>query len=186
MSLNKLPQNAKLVFKGKIFDVWQWEQEMFDGTTEIFERLMRPNSECVIAVVENKILILNQKQPDRDPFTSFPGGRNDRNEEDIAAAKRELLEETGYVSDDIFLWKKIRPVSKIEWNVNYFIARNCKKIQEPKLDSGEKIESRLIDFDEFLMLSEDKTFRDREIIADLYHMRIHPEEQEEFKKLLFG
>ena len=35
----KVPKQAKRVFKGVIFDVYQWEQEMFDGTKEIFEKL---------------------------------------------------------------------------------------------------------------------------------------------------
>ena len=27
-----IPSYAKMVFKGKLFEVWQWEQKMFDGT----------------------------------------------------------------------------------------------------------------------------------------------------------
>jgi len=29
----KIPKDAKLVFKGKIFDVYQWQQKVYDGTT---------------------------------------------------------------------------------------------------------------------------------------------------------
>ncbi|PIP26989.1 MAG: hypothetical protein COX30_04360 [Candidatus Moranbacteria bacterium CG23_combo_of_CG06-09_8_20_14_all_39_10] len=183
---NKLPVNAKKVFEGKIFDVYQWEQKMFDGSVEVFERLKRPDTECVIAIVGDKIIIQYQEQPDSGPFLSLPGGRNDQNEEDVVAAKRELLEETGYSSEDIVLWKKISPVSKMEWSVNYFVARNCKKIQEPKLDSGEKIENKLVSYEEFLMLSEDETFRERELLAILLRIHFNLEKMEEFKTFLFG
>ncbi len=29
-----VPRNAELVFSGKVFDVYQWPQELFDGTTK--------------------------------------------------------------------------------------------------------------------------------------------------------
>ncbi|TAK94885.1 NUDIX hydrolase [Patescibacteria group bacterium] len=186
MQKQTIPENAKRVFQGIIYDVYQWEQKQFDGSVKTFEMLKRPSSECVIAVVGDKIIIQEQEQPDREPFLSCPGGRNDQGEEDIVAAKRELLEETGYTSEDVVFWKKITPVSKIEWNVNYFVARNCKNIQEPKLDSGEKIKNKLISFEEFLMISESQAFRDKELTATLLHMRLYPEEQQKFKKLLFG
>lgn len=35
----KLPPQAKKVFTGQIFDVYQWEQEMYDGSFETFEML---------------------------------------------------------------------------------------------------------------------------------------------------
>lgn len=182
---NNLPENAKLVFQGKMFDVYQWDQKMFNGSVEIFERLKRPDTVCVIATVGDKIIIQEQTQPDRDPFISLPSGRNDQGEEDMAAAKRELLEETGYSSDDFIFWKEFSPVTKIIWKVKYFIARDCQKIQEPKLDSGERIKNKFISFEDFLMLSENKDFRDREFISTLLYMRLHPKEQEKFWKILF-
>ena len=48
---NNLPENAKLVFKGIIHDIYQWEQEMFDGSKATFERIRRPDTTAVIAVV---------------------------------------------------------------------------------------------------------------------------------------
>jgi hypothetical protein len=65
----QIPENAKRVFEGKTFDVYQWEQEMFDGKTKIFERLQRNHSVDVIAVsAEGKIYILEERQPGRSVF----------------------------------------------------------------------------------------------------------------------
>ncbi len=115
---NELPQNAKLVFKGEMFEVWQWKQKMFDGSVEIFERLKRPNTVQVIPVVGNKILIQTQRQPDRkDSFVSIPRGRCNGNENPLKAAKREFLEETGYSSNDWTLWSEQNPAAKIVWTV---------------------------------------------------------------------
>lgn len=184
---NQLPLNAKLVFKGKIFEVWQWEQKMYDGTVEIFEKLRRANTAQVIPIIGDKILIQTQEQPDsKKSFNSIPGGRCEEGESGLAAAKRELLEETGYVSDDWELWREENPTGKIIWTVSTYIARNCYYKQAPNLDAGEKITARLISFDEFLILSEDPAFYERkDLCCELIRARFDKKFQEKFKKLLF-
>jgi len=181
-----MPADAKMVYKGKIFEVWQWQQEMFDGTTETFERLRRQNTALVIATVGDKILIQDEQQPNTNVFPSLPGGRCDWNEDPLEAAKRELLEETGYISDDWIPWQEIDPVGKIEWTIYTFIARNCTFKQEPHLEAGEKITPRLIDFDEFLMLSDNPLFLEKQLVEYLLRVRLDPQKKEEFRKLLFG
>lgn len=109
-----LPSNAKCVFKGKLYDTYQWEQKMFDGSIRTFEMLKRPYNGCVIAVINDKILILEQEQPGRGTFLSLPGGRCDQDEEPFIAAQRELLEETGYISEDWELWTKVIPEEKVD------------------------------------------------------------------------
>jgi len=184
---SQLPSNAKLVFKGRIFEVWQWEQKMFDGSVETFEKLRRTNTAQVIPVVGDKILIQLQEQPDRKKsFNSIPGGRCEEGEDPLMAAKRELLEEAGYISDDWELWREENPVGKIIWTVYTYIARDCVYKQPPNLDAGEKIMTRLVSFDEFLMLSEDPAFYERkDLCCALIRARFDKKFQEEFKNLLF-
>lgn len=160
---------------------------MFDGSIEIFERLRRPNTAVVVPVVGDKILIEVQEQPHRSaPFLSLPGGRCDWGEDPLAAAKRELLEETGHGSDDWTLWKELNPVGKIEWTVYTYIARSCIQKQTPHLDPGEKITVRPIDFEEFLTLSEDPSFYERELKAVLLRARFDSKAREELYLLFFG
>src|SRR5262249_7028087 len=94
-----LPPDAKCVFKGILFDVYQWEQKMFDGTTATFEKLKRHDTVLVIPVTTGKkIIMLEQEQPARPPFISFPGGRLEESENPLQAVHRELMEETGYAA----------------------------------------------------------------------------------------
>lgn len=181
---NEIPEGAEKVFDGIIFDVYHWEQKMFDGSTETFEKLKRVDTVNVIAMVGDKIILQEQEQPG-EKFLSLPGGRCGKDEDHMEAMKREFLEETGYASKDIFFWKENQPFSKIVWKVKYYIARDCYFVQEPKLDAGEKIKTRFITFDELLELSENENFDDSFMRYYLLRLRLHSEEKEKFKKLLF-
>ncbi|MDP4009241.1 MAG: NUDIX hydrolase, partial [bacterium] len=171
---------------GVIFEVWQWEQTMFDGSVQTFERLKRPNGTNVITVIDDRILVQTQRQPDKiDAFSSLPGGRIEEGENPLEGAKRELLEETGYASDDWELLHEIDPIGKIEWTVYTYIARNCAFTRQPQLDAGEEITSRLLDFDEFLLLSDDLSFYGPELVRKMVRCRYNNEEKEEFRCLLW-
>ena len=180
-----LQANAQLVFEGKLFEVWQWEQDMFDGSKKIFEKVWRCPTVEIIATTDDHIIIEQQDQPDRKGLISLPSGMAD-NDDFLAEAQRELLEETGYFSNEWkLLWKQSKQ-GKIIWDVYYFTAKNCHKIQEPKLDPGEKIEVRLVDFEEFINLTEEPKFRvSPEFINFLLRIQIDKYKKEEFKKLIF-
>ena len=139
-SKQPIPPNAKKVFKGVLFDVYQWEQEMYDGTKATFEKLKRPDTVVVFAVLpDGKILLTEQEQPGKKPFIGATGGRVDEGEDILSAAKRELLEESGYEAEEFILWDSQHPISKMEWIVYTFIAKGLKKVAEMDLDGGEKI-----------------------------------------------
>ena len=86
---------------------------------------------------------------------SFPAGMIDKGEERKEAAKRELLEETGYISDDLTL---------LEWHyqdagcssamITTYLATNCRKISEPHLDLEEHLTPMNLSLDEVSELME--------------------------------
>lgn len=181
-----LPANARRVFKGVIFEVWQWEQKMFDGTIATFEKLWRPSTVEIIATVGDKIIIEEQDQPDRPNNINFPSGRVEDGENVLEAAKRELLEETGYQSDNWSLFLKHGMIGKILHDIYYFIAQDCKKIKEPQLDAGEKIKTKLITLDELILLAEEPRFWvTPEFVNYLLHIQSDENKKAEFRKLLF-
>lgn len=138
-----VPENATKVFTGEIFDVYQWPQEQFDGSVKTFEMLKRPDTVLIIAVTDDgAILACNEEQPGGIIRKQhLPAGRVDVSDESIlAAAQRELKEETGYSFANWRLFDIVQPEKKIEWFVYTFIARSEVGISEPKPDVGEKIE----------------------------------------------
>jgi ADP-ribose pyrophosphatase len=144
-----IPDKATLAFKGEIFDVYQWQQEMFDGSEATFEMLRRPDTVQVIGIVDGKILVLEEHQPHRGLRTSLPGGRVDKSDETLqAAAVREALEETGYEFKNWRLVGVQQPLAKMEWFIYLFVAWNVTSESTPSLDVGEKIEVQKLSFDE--------------------------------------
>jgi ADP-ribose pyrophosphatase YjhB (NUDIX family) len=141
-----IPEKAERVFAGKLFDVYQWQQVLYDGSFETFEMLKRPDTVNVFAIKDNKLVIQRQEQAE---FYSVPGGRHDNpNETELAAAKRELLEETGMTFKN---WRLIwidQPSRKMEWFIYTFLATDFGSQVEPQLDAGEKIQTELMTLDE--------------------------------------
>lgn len=182
-----LPADAKLVFRGKIFDVYQWEQELFDGTKATFERLKRPDLSVVIPMTEDgKIILVREEQPGTKSFLGCAGGRLEPGEDPLQGARRELSEETGYESEDIVLWQAFQPVSKIDWAIYIFIGRNCRKTGRQKLDAGEKIELEFLSFDDFVQVAtENESFREVEIVMEFLRAKADPAKMAELKRL-FG
>lgn len=143
-----IPDDAKLAFKGVIHDIYQWEQAMFDGTYETFEMIKRPDTVKVLAIKDDKIVILEQEQPGDPPYYDLPAGRHDvESEDELAAAKRELLEETGMTFKNWKLLDVTQRHAKIEQFIYIFLATGFEAQTGQKLDAGEKITVRLLDFD---------------------------------------
>lgn len=149
-----IPKNAKEVYHGKIFQVYEWPQTMFDGRTETFEMIRRDDTVVIYAVIGDKIIVEKQRQPDTDWFYCFPAGRHDHPDEtELDAAKRELREETGL---EFKKWKLVaanQRESKIEAFVYTFVATDLESKHEQNLDQGgEEIEVLELTLDELKAL----------------------------------
>ena len=182
----KIPKHAKKVFKGEIFEVHQWKQKLFDGSYATFEALKRPNTIQVIAVQDDKVLVGYEKQPLKGMFYSFFGGRQEKGELPLLTAKRELLEETGMASEDWELFKIYNPVSKIDWSVYIFIARNCRKAAKPSLEPGERIIVKKFSFNDFISLVCSDKFVSTDIACYFLRIKNDSKKLKAFKNKLFG
>lgn len=137
-----IPKEAKRVFKGIIFDVYQWQQEKFDGTFATYEMIKRPDTVNTIAIKGDKIVIIRDEQPARPAQLTLPGGRHDvESETELDCAKREMHEETGMRFKN---WKLIsvkQEHAKIDYMYYLFLATDFEGQDAPHVDEGgEKIE----------------------------------------------
>ena len=182
----QIPRHAKKVFKGILFDVYQWEQKLFDESKTTFEGVVHTPSVQVIALTQDKkIVLLKEKQPFRGSFTSLVGGKVNSGEDYKTAAKRELLEETGMKCSQIEFFKIDKEAGHMIWNTKYYFAKGCKKVQEPQFDSGEKISVSLLDFEEFICEVAKPGFRNKGF--SLMVLQMHYEKTlDKFKKRLLS
>ncbi len=180
------PKNAKRVFKGQNFSVYQWPQKMFDGSIKIFERALQIGGVSVFASVGEKIIVLKQKQPGTPWYYGVPGGAMDIPEElPKTTALRELLEETGYKPKSIKLWRVLKKPGRL-WHTRYiFIASNCKKVTKQATDNGEIIKVMLKSFDGLLKLSESPQFHEGDIYHELLKVRADKKYAKSLKQALF-
>lgn len=179
----KIPVGAKRVYKGKIFEVWEFAQKEFDGSVKAYEMIKRLDTIQIIAVKGDKLLLLREQQPNHTREVGLLGGRGEEGEDPLAAAKRELLEEAG-MEAEWELWKVYEPFTKIDHKIYYVIARNCRKVADPKLEAGEKIEIREVSFEEFIEKISNG-YWGGEFVADILRMRLDPKRLEEYREKLF-
>ena len=181
----KVPQSAKKVFSGVLYDVYQWQQKLFDGKTKTFEMLKRNSATQILAIYGNKFVLLEEEQPGQKKYFSIPGG-NCEDEDHLKNAKRELLEETGLISKNWKLWVEKELGLDIDFTTYYYIARDCKrKNTKQQLDKGgEKIKIHFLSFKDFLDTVESKGVRNEVLESLLIKLKYNQEERSEFLQLI--
>lgn len=102
-----------------------------------------PPSVCVVALTEDReaVMIRQYRHPIGESILEIPGGFIDQGEDPAVAARRELLEETGYAFEEIIELGKIAANPGLLDNYTHlFLATGGKKVQGQHLDPNEEIE----------------------------------------------
>lgn len=148
------PSNETIAFSGRLGEIVHIEQP--DG--RIFEQFRRPpGTRIVIVSDDEKILITKEfRHESGNVDLRLPGGKvcdsleeyhkllqggKDIAEKAIDGAKKEALEETGLVIDNLELITKANAGASVGWDLYYFLAREHTEHPEgQKLEIGENIE----------------------------------------------
>lgn len=110
---------------------------------------------AIVAITSDNQIILKKEYRHcyGKELIEVPAGVLEDSEEPIQAAKRELEEETGYRSEKwTYLGKTVESSAKLTNYMHIYLAENCKKVSEQKLDYGEDIEVIEVDFEEAIQM----------------------------------
>lgn len=131
-----------------------------DGSTRICEQITKnkSNGDAVVIIpitLDGKFVMIIESRPNTlgTVALEFPAGMVDKGENFETAAKRELLEETGYAATEIYeLESHYQDQGCSKAIIKTYVALGCRKLQEKNLDDGERLEYIEMSYDDILEL----------------------------------
>lgn len=159
----------KKLYETPIFSLHQLElNPVVQESIHPFYVLKAPEWINMIPLTEkNEIILVEQYRVGVDETTlELPGGMVDPGESPLEAAKREMVEETGYTSDE---WKLIGKTSSNPAILNnfthLFVAKNCEYTGSNSPDGSEDIKVHKMPLDDFLDLVRNGTVHHAIVLA---------------------
>lgn len=130
-------------------------ERVSDEKRSTFFVIENPDWVNIIALTKaDEVVLIEQfRHGSEEIILEIPGGMVDENESAESAARRELLEETGYSPGEFILLGKSEPNPAIQNNTIYhFLALDCEKTREPAFDEHESLATKLVSIGEIKKL----------------------------------
>jgi len=132
---------SRKIYEGKILTLFKDSVELEDGRNTTREIVIHTDAACILPVKDDNVILIKQfRYPLSNNIIEIPAGIIERGEDPCSAARRELKEETGYVSNN--MQKIISFYSSPGFTnekLHFFIARDIVP-GEQELDTDEDIE----------------------------------------------
>ncbi len=142
-----------------------------DGKRSSFFIVENPDWVNVIALTKyGEVVLIEQfRHGAQETILEIPGGMIDENEKPETAARRELLEETGFSANEFVYLGKSQPNPAIQNNwIFHFLALDCEKGSETRFDEHESIVAKLVGLDEIPRLIETEKITHSLVLAAFY------------------
>ena len=163
--------STKKIYKGRIIAVRDDKVRLSNGVISHREIVEHPGAVAVIAVTKDKKLVLIEqfRKAANKALLEIPAGLAHKGEKKVLAAKRELLEESGFTAGKIkeIFWGYSSPGYSSEI-IRFFLAEKLKKAEQ-NCDFDEVINVKLVPIKKCLRLVERGKIKDNKtIIGVLY------------------
>jgi ADP-ribose pyrophosphatase len=134
---------SETVFDGALLEVRKDKVRLPDGKESLREYIVHPGAVVILAFLDNGNLLFERqfRYPLRRVFLELPAGKIDPGEAVIDTARRELLEETGYVASDWEYIGVMHPcIGYSDERIEIFAARGLHLTGDKQLDHNEFLE----------------------------------------------
>jgi ADP-ribose pyrophosphatase len=146
------------------------EVSLPDGGTALREYVLHPGAAIILPLFEdNSVLIERQfRYPVGQHFYELPAGKLEPGEPSLETAKRELLEETGYVAGEWRELAHLHPcIGYSDERIDFFLARKL-EFKGVSLDEGEFLETLRMPLVEATQWIRDGRITDTKTILGLF------------------
>lgn len=158
----------KNVFKGKLLKVFRSRKVLPQGRVGYFEEIEHPGAALVVPFVGNKILFLRQYRGVIGKYIwELPAGKLDSEESPLECAKRELVEETGYIAEKMERVGYIYTTPGFCNEKIYIFKAICSKAGRTNKEKDEIIKTKLLDRGHIKQLFRKNLINDSKTIAGL-------------------
>jgi ADP-ribose pyrophosphatase len=140
--LEETTVESGIAWEGSFLKVRRDRARLPDGTVHQREFIQHPGAAAMVALGDDgRVLIERQfRYPMGRVYVEFPAGKLDPGEHSLQTAKRELLEETGYVAREWAFLTQIHPaIGFADETLDIYLARGL-TLQQANLDQGEFLE----------------------------------------------
>ena len=147
-----------------------------DSAKHNFFVIENPDWVNIIALTKNEevVLIEQFRHGTEEVILEIPGGMLDEKEEPQTAARRELVEETGYEADEFIFLGESRPNPAIQNNTIYhFLAKDCEKRKETNFDEHESAITKIVPYKDVKKLVSSGKITHALAVAGFYYMDLY-------------
>ncbi|KAB2965184.1 NUDIX hydrolase [Zoogloea sp.] len=162
--------STEAVFEGRLLKVYRDEVRLPDGSTGGREYVKHPGAVVIIPVLADGRLVFERqfRYPVGRAFLELPAGKIDPDEDILACARRELQEETGYVTEDWRYLGVMHPcIGYSNERIEIFLATGLEHVGHA-WDEGEFLEILTLSVEEARAAVFDGRITDAKTITALY------------------